>query len=257
MPPVAVVMPTVALLPLSIVMQPIAVVMLHAASLCLPLPSSCCPSPSSCHLSPLLCRLSPCCPLTSPCHLSPTSCRLSPSSCHPLPSSCCPSLSLCCPCHHRSTCHPAAPCHCCAARLCAAPCRCRDTHRSAAPCQCNPHQWLNMPSAALSPLSFMAANWLSHLPTTLSPPIDATTASPLAECSLSRRAAASCSRFHGLTLPSPTCWLIVGSCFAFLCCFSKEMHTLFLHLNCRCRRRKLGGGTCLQCGAEAAEAAIP
>ena len=80
------------------------------------------------------------------------------------------------------------------------------------------------------------------------------TAAPT-ECRLLRLAAG--SRLDGLTLPSSTCWLIVGLCFAFLCCFSKEMHTLFLHLNCRCRRRKLGGGTRLQCGAEAAEAAIP
>ena len=73
----------------------------------------------------------------------------------------------------------------------------------------------------------MAANLLAHLPTPLSPTIDATTASPLAACRLSRCAAA--SRFHGLTLPSPTCWLIVGSCFAFLCCFSKEIHAPSLH----------------------------
>ncbi len=73
------------------------------------------------------------------------------------------------------------------------------------------------------------------------------------ECRLLRPAAV--SRLHGLT--SSTCWLIVGLCFAFLCCFSKEMHKPFLHLNCRRRRRILGGGTRLQCGAEAAEAAIP
>jgi hypothetical protein len=44
-----------------------------------------------------------------------------------------------------------------------------------------------------------------------------------------------------LVVPSSTCWLIVGSCFSFLCCFSKEMHTQFLHLDHHHQGRQLGG----------------
>ena len=123
-------------------------------------------------------------------------------------------------------CRPAARRRrCVIRRRCCAACHPACHHRAAPRCATRCHRH----ALASPPLSFVAANWLTHLPTTLSPPIDATTASPLAECSLSRRAAASRSRFHGLTLPSPTCWLIVGSCFAFLCCFSKEIHAPSLH----------------------------
>jgi hypothetical protein len=70
-----------------------------------------------------------------------------------------------------------------------------------------PPQWLNV--------SFVAADRLAHLPTTLSLPNDATT--------VSCHAVVSC--FHSQTLPSSTCWLIVGSFLTFFAVSQKKyMH---------------------------------
>jgi hypothetical protein len=98
-----------------------------------------------------------------------------PLTCHPLPS--CPCL-LCCP----------LPLSCCPLPCCPLPMRPPSLAQFAA-------------SRPPPTRSFVTADRLAHLPTTPSLPIDATTASPLAECRLSRSATA--SRFHGLNLPPP------------------------------------------------------